>query len=106
MCGCGVWDPASLGGVWWGVGERLCAGEGELPRMGPKWEMELACWFVLDDVTDETGGQTDGFGVPPPTLCGPICPTVGTPLGPPTDPGCARGLVTERDGGVPICVYR
>lgn len=97
VCGCGVWDPANLGGVWWGVGERLCAGEGELPRMAPKWGMELGCWFVFDDVTDEAEA-----GPPPPTLWGPIGPTADTPPGPPTEPGCARGLGTERDGGVPM----
>lgn len=106
MCGCGVWEPASLGGVWWGVGERLCAGEGELPRMGPRWGMELACWLELDEVTDGAGVPRDALGPPPPTLWGPMGPIVGTPLGPPTEPGCARGLATERDGGVPIWAYR
>lgn len=101
VCGCGVWDPANLGGVWWGVGDRLWAGDGELPRMAAKWGMELVCWFALAEVTDEEGAPV----VPAPTLWGPIGPTAETLPGPPTDPGCARGLATGREGGVPICVF-
>ena len=102
--GCGVWDPACLGGVWWGVGDRLWAGEGELPRMAAKWGMELGCWFVFDGVIEEAGAPTAELGPPPPTLWGPMGPTDGTLPGPLAEPGCARGLATGWEGGVPICV--
>lgn len=71
------------------MGDRLCAGEGELhePRMDPKLGMELACWFWLDGVTEEAGAPTDELRPPPPALWGPKGPPVGTPVGPLAEPG-------------------
>ena len=92
MCGCGVCEPGSVGGVWWGVGVRLRAGEGEFCRMGGQCGWELG-WELED------GGRLEGG--PPPTLGGPREPG-GAPGPVAVEPGWAAGLLTGREGGVDI----